>query len=99
MSDSIEARELKDRINRACRWYQSNSEAITALLPLRVPTGDNSFSLYPANWDPTYWIQRWDEKRLSVHDAEKMILKQLRPLFPILQRSLLTAVSTPSTQN
>jgi hypothetical protein len=77
----------EDKIASACQWYRSNKAIIQAMLPLRVPLPDcpRGFSLYPANWDPEFWITRWEEKRLPLDEAEILISGQLRPLFPVVR--------------
>jgi hypothetical protein len=76
----------KSRIDRACQWYMDNRDLIRTMLPLelRHPNGQ-SLSLYPANWDITYWVTRWQENRLATSDAEQLICGQLRPLFEVVR--------------
>ena len=76
----------KSHIDRACQWYMDNRDLIRTMLPLelRHPNGQ-SLSLYPANWDITCWVTRWQENRLATSDAEQLICAQLRPLFEVVR--------------
>lgn len=79
----------KKTIDRACQWYKANLSTIRALLPLELPRQPYGITLYPANWDITYWINRWESDQLSLADAETYICAQLRPLFDVVRDRLI----------
>lgn len=75
-------------IESAIHWYRANLATIQALLPLEVPKEPYGISLYPANWDITYWIAKWENNLLSEAEAEQYICAQLRPLFAVVRDRL-----------
>jgi hypothetical protein len=90
--DDLGDRARADKVGQACRWYRANVATIKVLIGdggLRVPNqSGGGYSLYQENWNPTFWIERWEDKHLSLDDAEVMISGQLRPLFAIVLSKL-----------
>jgi hypothetical protein len=70
----------KARITLACQWYEDNKGRIQAQLPLEIRNGSGGISFYQANWDISYWIQKWRGGKLSIEDADHFICGQLDPL-------------------
>ena len=73
----------KTRISLASQWYEDNKPLIQARLPLEIRDRSGGISFYQANWDISYWIQKWRTGTLPILDADRFIPGQLGPLVAV----------------
>ena len=73
----------KARITLACQWYEDNRRRIQAQLPLEIRDSSGRISFYQANWDISYWIQKWRAGTLPILEADRFIPSQLGPLVAV----------------
>lgn len=73
----------KTRISLASQWHEDNRQRIQARLPLEIRGESGRITLYQANWDISYWIQKWRAGTLPIFEADRFIPGQLGPLVAV----------------
>jgi|GEM_PF-6579911 len=73
----------KARITLACQWHEDHKPLIQAQLPLEIRGESGGITLYQANWDISYWIQKWRAGTLPILEADRFIPGQLGPLVAV----------------